>query len=136
VAQEFAALRERSSYAAAGELVFCHPESGHPLDRSKLVRRLKEAIARADVPPITFHELRHTFGTRMAAARVPLRTIQQWMGHSDAKATQIYAHHQPSEHEAELVERAFASGVMDDLVAERGPVSRCNTMFNTLSRDV
>ena len=108
VAQELAALRERSSYAAAGDLVFCHPEAGHPLDRSKLIRRFKEAIARADVPPITFHELRHTFGTRMAAAGVPLRTIQHWMGHSDAKTTQIYAHYQPSEHEVELVERAFA----------------------------
>jgi integrase len=108
VAQELAALRERSSYAAAGDLVFCHPESGHPLDRSKLIRRFKEAIARADVPPITFHELRHTFGTRMAAAGVPLRTIQHWMGHEDAKTTQIYAHYQPSEHEVELVERAFA----------------------------
>ena len=108
VAQELAVLRERSSYAAAGDLVFCHPESGHPLDRSKLIRRFKEAIARADVPPITFHELRHTFGTRMAAAGVPLRTIQHWMGHADAKTTQIYAHYQPSEHEVELVERAFA----------------------------
>jgi integrase len=108
VAQELAALRERSSYAAAGDLVFCHPESGFPLDRSKLIRRFKEAIARADVPPITFHELRHTFGTRMAAAGVPLRTIQHWMGHADAKTTQIYAHYQPSEHEVELVERAFA----------------------------
>jgi integrase len=61
---------------AAGNLVFCQPESGFPPDRSKLIRRFKEAIARADVPPITFHELRHTFGTRMAAAGVPLRTIQ------------------------------------------------------------
>jgi integrase len=108
VAQELAALHERSSYAAAGDLVFCHPEAGHPLDRSKLVRRFKEAIARADVPPITFHELRHTFGTRMAAAGVPLRTIQHWMGHADSKTTQVYAHYQPSEHEVELVERAFA----------------------------
>ena len=62
----------------------------------------------AEVREITFHELRHTFGTRMAAAGVPLRTIQHWMGHADAKTTQIYAHYQPSEHEAELVERAFA----------------------------
>ena len=29
-----------------------------------------------EVRPITVHELRHTFGTRMAAARFPLRTIQ------------------------------------------------------------
>jgi hypothetical protein len=50
------------------DLVFCHPESGHPLDRSKLIRRFKQALDRAEVHQITFHELRHTFGTRMAPA--------------------------------------------------------------------
>ena len=56
---------------------------------------------------ITYRELRHTFGTRMAAAGVPLRTLQHWMGHEDSKTTQIYAHYQPAENEAEIVDRAF-----------------------------
>ena len=46
---------------------------------------------------------------RMAAAGVPLRTIQHWMGHADAKTTQVYAHYQPSDAEAETIEKAFAS---------------------------
>ena len=88
--------------------MFCHPETGHPLDRSKLVRRFKKALERAKVRRITFHELRHTFGTRMAANGVPLRTIQHWMGHADSKTTQIYAHYQPSDAEADTVDIAFA----------------------------
>jgi integrase len=108
VADALAALRQESAYRSEGELVFCHPESGKPLDRSKLVRRFKQAIGRAEVRTITFHELRHTFGTRMAAAGVPLRTIQHWMGHADSKTTQIYAHYQPSEAEAGVVDAAFA----------------------------
>jgi site-specific recombinase XerD len=36
--------------------------------------------------------LRPAFDTRIAAAGVPLRTIQHWMGHADAKTTQVYAH--------------------------------------------
>jgi integrase len=68
----------------------------------------KRATERADVRRITFHELRHTFGTRMAAAGVPLRTIQHWMGHADAKTTQVYAHYQPSEAEVQVVDAAFA----------------------------
>jgi integrase len=108
VAEALSTLREQSVYRAESELVFCHPESGNPLDRSKLVRRFKQATKRADVRPITFHELRHTFGTRMAAAGVPLRTIQHWMGHADAKTTQIYAHYQPSGTEASVVDAAFA----------------------------
>jgi integrase len=38
---------------------------------------------------------------------VPLRTLQEWMGHRDFKTTLIYADYQPSDQEAELVERAF-----------------------------
>jgi site-specific recombinase XerD len=45
----------------------------------------------------------------MAGAGVPLRTIQHWMGHADAKTTQVYAHYQPSSAEAEVVDAAFAS---------------------------
>ncbi len=101
-------LRERSAYRTNRDLVFCHPESGRPLDRSKLVRRFKEALERAGVHQITFHELRHTFGTRMAASGTPMRTLQHWLGHADSKTTQIYAHYQPSEQEADAVDRAFA----------------------------
>ena len=54
-----------------------------------------------------FHDLRHTFGTRMAAAGVPLRTLQEWMGHRDIKTTMIYADYQASDREHELVARAF-----------------------------
>ena len=108
VSDALAELRERSPHSHDADLVFCHPESGRPLDSAKLIRRFKQALVRAEAHQITFHELRHTFGTRMAAAGVPLRTIQHWMGHADSRTTQVYAHYQPSEHEVELVERAFA----------------------------
>ncbi len=108
VAVALAELRERSAYSHESDLVFCHPESGRPLDRSKLVRRFKQALDRAGVHQITFHELRHTFGTRMAASGTPMRTLQYWMGHADSKTTQVYAHYQPSEQGADAVDRAFA----------------------------
>jgi integrase len=108
VADGLAGLRERSLYPADDDLVFCHPETGHPLDRSKLVRRFKAARDATGIRRITFHELRHTFGTRMAAKGVPLRTLQHWMGHADAKTTQVYAHYQPSDAESDVVDAAFA----------------------------
>jgi integrase len=108
VASALGELRLASAYCQDSKLVFCHPESGNPLDRSKLSRRFNRAITRARVRPVTFHELRHTFGTRMAAAGVPLRMLQHWMGHADAKTTQVYAHYQPSDGEADLVDAAFA----------------------------
>ena len=55
-----------------------------------------------------FHDLRHTVGTRMAAAGVPLRTLQEFMGLRDLVTTQIYADYAPSSREAEMVAAAFA----------------------------
>jgi integrase len=44
----------------------------------------------------------------MAAAGVPMRTLQEWMGHPDIKTTLIYADYAPSEHESAMVEAAFS----------------------------
>jgi site-specific recombinase XerC len=38
---------------------------------------------------------------------VPLRTLQEWLGHRDYTTTLIYADYAPNSHEAELIERAF-----------------------------
>ena len=57
---------------------------------------------------ITFHSLRHTFGTRMAAVGVPMRTLQEWMGHRDFTTTLIYADFAPDPAGgAAFAERAF-----------------------------
>lgn len=100
--------KERSAYGAPDDLVFCHPESGRELDRSKVTRKFKQACRDAEVRVIRFHDLRHTFGTQMAAAGTPLRFIQEMLGHADAKTTQIYSHYQPSEREVEMVNLAFS----------------------------
>jgi integrase len=52
----------------------------------------------------------------MAAAGVPIRTLQEWMGHADIKTTLIYAHYAPSPNEASMVNAAFsiAGSTTDD----------------------
>jgi integrase len=101
---------QRSRFRADHDLVFCHPLTGLAYDASALRKRFYEALERAGLRRITFHELRHTFGTQMAAAGAPLRAIQEWMGHADAKTTQIYAHYAPdATNAAVFVERAFGA---------------------------
>ena len=77
------------------------------MDRSLLLKRFKAALKRAGVREVRFHDLRHTFGTRMAAAGVPMRMLQEWMGHRDFKTTLIYADYSPAANEADLVNAAF-----------------------------
>jgi integrase len=114
VARELELHFQRSSYNSDDDLVFPHPLTGAPLDRSRLLKRFKTAARRARLKPVRFHDLRHTFGTRVAAQGVPLRTLQEWMGHRDAKTTQIYADYQPNSHETDLINRAFGVTGVDD----------------------
>lgn len=51
-----------------------------------------EAAGLDDVTP---HTLRHTCGTWLAQNGVALNKIGGWLGHSDARTTQGYAHHHP-----------------------------------------
>ena len=88
--------------------MFRDPQRRTVRDHSELVRRVKRALRAGGVRQVRFHDLRHTFGTRMAAAGVPMRTLQDWMGHRDFKTTLIYADYAPSGHEVGLVERAFS----------------------------
>jgi hypothetical protein len=54
-------------------------------------------------------DLRNTFATRLAASVQPMRAIQDFLRLADSKTTQIYAHYAPSEHEVEMVNKAFAA---------------------------
>lgn len=113
VASELERHYQRSTFKADDDLVFCHPHTGGPYDPSKMRTRFKEARDRAGLrDEIRFHDLRHTFGTRMAAAGAPLRFIQEWMGHSSAQTTEIYADYAPDPTQgAKFAEAAFGAGV-------------------------
>jgi integrase len=102
---------QASAYRADDDLVFVHPQTGHVLDASKIRKRYKEALARAGLREVRFHDLRHTFGTHMAAAGAPLRAIQEWMGHRDYKTTLVYADYAPDSSQGRVfAEKAFGSG--------------------------
>jgi integrase len=107
LAAELERLFQSSAYQADADLVFGHPHSGKPLDRSKVRKRYLKALDRAGLRHVRFHDLRHTFGTHMAAEGAPMRSIQAWYGHKDSKTTDIYVGYQPGEEDSALVDRAF-----------------------------
>jgi len=108
---------QRSAYTRDDDRVFCHPQSGNPYDAAKIRERFYDALDTAKLShlreredPITFHSLRHTFGTQMAAAGAPIRAIQEWMGHADIQTTMIYADYAPDPSNGRAwAQRAFSA---------------------------
>ncbi len=76
LAGELERYYQSSGAPAESELVFPGPKSGGPLDKSSALRRMRHALRAARLDERhRFHDLRHTFGTAMAAAGVPMRTL-------------------------------------------------------------
>jgi len=105
VATALAPLSQREDWLGDDDLVFVGI-AGSYLDGSALRRRYKAALAAAGLRPLRFHDLRHTFGTRMIA-KADIRRVQEWMGHADVQTTMRYLHYAPREEDARLVAEAF-----------------------------
>jgi integrase len=108
IARVLHALRSRDVYLAPTDRVFVGLDGGH-VDQASLGRRFAKAQMAASITPAReLRQMRNTFGTVCAAEGVPLRTIQQWMGHASIITTEIYASFMPRERDAAVIEAAFA----------------------------
>jgi integrase len=68
-----------------------------PMGTSHQIRPMAETCAKAKVEPAGFHILRHTYGSTLAMAGVPLAVIAESLGHADERITRKhYAHLSPS----------------------------------------
>jgi integrase len=105
VASALAQLGRRRFWTEDDDLVFAGVAGGY-LDNSALRRRYKASLAAAGLRPLRFHDLRHTFGTRMIA-KADIRRVQEWMGHAGIQTTMRYLHFAPREEDARLVAEAF-----------------------------
>jgi integrase len=71
---------------------------GHPLPLNSLGQQeYARVIGQASVRPIKFHGLRHTCATLLLQAGVPIKVVQERLGHKQISITlDIYAHALPS----------------------------------------
>ena len=101
-----AMLRELPRPASTSELVFGHP-SGRMYNRNEMKWPLWRACKAAGIRKIGWHVLRHTFASQLVMRGVPLKAVQELLGHRDIRTTMRYAHLSPQSRR-DAVERLSA----------------------------
>ena len=90
-----AVLKEKTKLRSLKtELVFCS-NVFTPLESGHLRRSFRLALGKAKIEDFHFHDLRHTFATRLVQAGVDIYKVQRLLGHKSPIMTQRYAHHYP-----------------------------------------
>jgi integrase/recombinase XerD len=88
-----AMLREYVKAHKPQTYLFEGMQQGTPYDARSLQYVLKAAVLKANIKkPVTLHWLRHSYATHLLENGTDLRYIQEILGHSSSKTTEIYTH--------------------------------------------
>ncbi|MFT4255699.1 MAG: site-specific integrase [Pseudoxanthomonas sp.] len=85
--------RWKKQAAKDARLVFPSPKTGGRMDN--INTSWEEICAEAKLEDFRFHDLRHSFASRLVMAGVDLNTARELLGHSDIRMTLRYAHLAP-----------------------------------------
>ncbi len=87
-------MRERARRGYTSPFVFVNPLTA---DRWRdLGRAFRQAVKRANLEGMRFHDLRHTAASWMVMSGVDLLTVADILGHKDTRMTERYSHLSPA----------------------------------------
>jgi integrase/recombinase XerD len=86
-------LREYVKIYKPVKLLFEGQERGSPYTPRSAQQVIKQAAVRAGIKrPITMHILRHSYATHLLESGTDIRYIQEALGHSSIRTTEVYTH--------------------------------------------
>jgi integrase len=90
---------DRTIYTLPSELKPTATRGNDPVFKNRFGMAFKRlsmlfsfVVKRTELQDLRFHDLRHTFASRLVMRGADLRTVQELMGHQDIRMTQRYAH--------------------------------------------
>ena len=92
IGEDAVAVLKQQKEKGVGNYVF--PSlTGGPISPDSVQKMLHRVLARAGLPPIRFHDLRHTFATRCVEVGFELKSLSEVLGHANTSITlDRYAH--------------------------------------------
>lgn len=95
--QEYYRKVFRTGYSKKWLDCVCVDPTGELITPSKLDGRFSNCLKKAGLRHIRFHDLRHSCASMLVANAIPMKQVQNWLGHSTYSTTaDIYAHLTPA----------------------------------------
>jgi integrase len=139
LARALAKLKQRDYATGDDDFVFAWElASERPISDRPLRDAFKLARHEAGLKPIKMYNLRHSFGTRLAAKGVDVRTIQALMRHTRLNTTEQYMAYARRPELANQITQALDPESLPENIVPSGPGSKeaAATFFERLGEEI
>lgn len=107
----------KSEYDHSFDGFVCRDNYGKLITPNYITEHFRIVIDNHNLRRLRFHDLRHSCASLLVANGVPMKAIQEWLGHSTFNVTaNFYSHldYKSKEMSAEVIEKVFGGTTTDD----------------------